>query len=149
MRKTNISLLIQLLGFVVLSIPAFSYGATVRYNISINPNNPEIASVSVNTSAIGQFSFIRPRAAPSSNFAQAPEVECLDDSNQQYQADYGTDIVCEEIKWAISFDRLGKLGANVSEQRNLYSPNGWWVLFEWGNIPRLKGVFDIEVCIPL
>jgi len=131
--------------FVILFIPHLSYGEPVRYNLLTDPGNPQIVQASADTSAIGIFSLEQPRTVPFSNDLKAPEVQCNTGSGR-FAAEYGKEIECKEITWPIHFDRLGVSGENVSEQRNLYSPTGWWVLFEWGDIPRLKGNYDVEIC---
>ncbi len=137
---------IRWLVIFVLLIPSFSYGtAVVHYNIIFDPSNPKVATVSTDTSSIGTFTLEPPRTISPSGEMQLPEVECTTTSNQ-YKAEYGKEIECKKISWSIHFDILRKLDTNVSKQNNLYSPVGWWVLFEWDDLPRLTGHSDIEIC---
>ncbi|VAW33868.1 hypothetical protein MNBD_GAMMA01-2031 [hydrothermal vent metagenome] len=135
--------------FIVLFllIPLLSYGETVTYYLQTNPENPQIVNVSADTSALGLFSLEQPRTLPFTGTVHLPEVQCVTASGH-HKVDYGTSIKCQKIIWFIHFDKLGMQGVNdVSKQRNLFSAAGWWVLFEWGDIPRLKDHTDIQVCV--
>ena len=129
--------------FAIFLTLFFSYGATVRYGLTVDPINPEVAYESVDTSPVGPFSLERPRTVPSSGVVQAPDIECVTTTSEHHEAEYGKEMECREITCSIHFDRLGNLDSNVFNQRNLYSPDGWWVLFEWDDIPRMKGQTDI------
>ncbi|MGI0120013.1 hypothetical protein [Zooshikella sp. RANM57] len=36
---------------------------------------------------------------------------------------------------------------NASSQQSIYSPSDWWLLFEWDNFHRFKGIENAKVCI--
>ena len=114
---------------IVLFVPSFSYGTTVHYNLMLDQSNPEIATISVDTSSIGIFTLEPSRSISPASEVQLSNIECITTSNQ-YKAEYGKEIQCNEITWPIHFDKLEKFDTNVSKQQNLYSPVGWWVLFE-------------------
>ncbi len=130
---------------ILLFTPSFSYGTTVHYNLILDQSNPEIATISVDTSSIGIFTLELPRSISPASDLQRLNIECITISNQ-YTAEYGKEIQCNEITWPIRFNILDKFDTNVSKQENLYSPVGWWVLFEWDDIPRLAGHNNIEIC---
>jgi hypothetical protein len=133
------------LYFIIFFMPTLSFGATIKYNLTSTSDNPKIVQVSVDTSHIGVFSIEQPRQLPFSSDTQVPQIQCITMSGRQ-KAEYGKEVECREITWFISFDILGENGTDVSKQQNLYSLKGWWVLFEWGDIPRLKGYSDINIC---
>ena len=133
---------------LVLFTPQLLSAEPIRYNLLADPGNPQLVQASANTADIGIFSLQQPRTIPFSNPVKPPKIQCLTESGS-YVAEYGKAIECKKITWSLHFDRLGGAGADVSEQRNLYSPTGWWVLFEWGWIPRLKDHHEVEICAEL
>ncbi len=133
--------------FIINSIvPSLSIGATIQYRLTVDPSNPTIVTASVNTADLGVFSLVKPRTLPSSGTAQKSDIKCTKKTYEEFKVEYGKEVQCENLSWTINFHQLGKLDTNVSKQNNLYSSNGWWVLFEWDNIPRFKNQTDIEIC---
>ncbi|MCF6318846.1 MAG: hypothetical protein L3J83_06165 [Proteobacteria bacterium] len=140
------STLVLWLAFAVLFAPSLVYGELIKYNLQVNPNNPQIVHVSVDTSTLGGFSLERARSLPFSNTVHSPVIQCKTKLDS-HTAEYEKAIKCKEITWSIHFNQLDTKGTDVSKQRNLYSSSGWWVLFEWGDIPRLKGYSNAEICV--
>ena len=130
---------------IVLLLPSLALAEKIEYKLTSTLNDPRSVEVSVDTSNLGSFSLIRPRQIPHSKKMRVPKVECVLSSRRQ-KVRYGKKIECKELVWKIAFNTIGKGGIDVSLQKNLYSSAGWWVLFEWGNIPRIKGYSDIDVC---
>lgn len=140
MRKTHFIL------FTFLSMPCLSPADEVRYYLQADTSNPLKATVTADTSALGAFSVSPPRNPPFSKMKSAPEIRCKTQSGF-IKANYKNQMQCDEIRWAVDFKLLDdSAGMDVSEQTNLYSTAGWWVLFEWGNIPRLR-MHSIIVCV--
>lgn len=127
-------------------MPCLSPAAEVRYYLQADNFNPLKATVTADTSALGAFSVSPPRSRPFSKVRPAPEIRCKTESGIIIDADYKKEMQCNEIGWTVDFKPLdNSRGTDVSKQENLYSAEGWWVLFEWGSIPRLNK-HSVVVC---
>lgn len=136
----------KLLCIILLVVPNILFGKTINYLLSSDLTNPKIAMVSVDTSNIGTFILEESRQLPFSNDIDTSKIQCMTSSGKK-TVKYGTEINCKRLTWSINFDILSEHGTDVSLQKNLYSKKGWWLLFEWGDIPRLKGYSNINICV--
>ncbi len=131
---------------IVLLLPFSAIAEKLEYKLTSTLGNPENVKVFVDTSHLGKFSLIRPRQIPNSFIKKAPSVDCIANSRKQ-KVKYEREYECDRLVWEISFDAISKDGFDVSNQENIHNSNKWWVLFEWGDIPRIKGHPDIDVCV--
>lgn len=137
---------VQLTLFALLFIPCLSFGDVVRYYLQADDSNPLKVNVKVDTSSLGAFSVNPPRNRPFSKMGSALEISCKTESGI-IKVTYKKAVQCNEIRWTVDFKLLdNSRGADVSEQVNLYSTEGWWVLFEWESVPRLNN-YPIVVCV--
>ncbi len=132
------------LYLAILFAPSLAYGGLVKYNLQADPYSPQTVLVSADTSTLGEFSLTQARTIPFSKAKTALEIHCKTGSDTT-KIVYGQEVECQQITWSIDFKQIPVRGTDVSEQRNLYSSAGWWLLFEWNSIPRLQG-HSVEIC---
>lgn len=118
---------------------------SVDFNLRVDPESPNIGVFSANTSDLDRLTLLEPRAVPFSSAGNLAEINCVT-GNSTKPVSYGEAQQCDRIEWEVTFDKVDGLDVNVSEQKNLYSETGWWALFEWGVLPRIKEEMNINVC---
>ena len=128
--------------FCLLS-PVIKAKEILTYDIKSNDNNLLLKSVTIDTSHLGHFVLNPSRAIPSTNTS---EVKCHL-SNQVSKIEFEKETKCDIVSWDISFKPLDINGIDISSQQNVYSSSGHWILFEWGDIHRIKGIVESQVCI--
>lgn len=136
--KKIYSLLFLLLPQLVLSAPLIYY-------VDFTPQTTNAVKVWANTAELGAFVLEKPRTLPMSKAAPAPLVTCINTDKRSIVA-YGEQHSCQRIQWTLPIQPVAELKNDVSIQQNLYSANGWQVLFEWNAIPRIQGQPSIEIC---
>lgn len=115
----------------------------LTYNIKPKDNNLLLNSITVDTSHLGRFVLSPSRAIVSTNTS---EVKCHS-SNQVNNVEFEKETKCDSVSWDISFKSLDTNGVDISSQQNVYSSSGHWILFEWGDIHRIKGIVEAQICI--
>jgi len=118
---------------------------SIDFNLRVDSERPNIGVFSANTSDLNELTLLEPRATPFSNSGNSAEINCVSGHSTK-PVTYGEAEQCDRIEWEITFNNIEDLDVNVSEQKNLYSETGWWALFEWGAIPRIKEDLNINVC---
>jgi len=119
---------------------------SIDFNLRLDPDNPTTGVFSARTADFGRLTFMEPRPAPFSNNSNLAEIYCVHDDSIK-PVIYGEAERCDRIEWEVSFKNIDGRDVNVSEQKNLYSDSGWWALFEWDVIPRIKEDLNINLCI--
>lgn len=139
---------------LIMSMPAFPSAPVglarpepqaVVFHLKVAPENPRTGLFSADTSAFNRLTLLPPRANPVSGMAGSAVIRCIN-GDSAGPVSYGAPTRCARIEWRVRFKNADDLAAHVAEQHNLYSETGWWALFEWGRIPRVRGVADITVC---
>jgi len=118
---------------------------SIDFNLRIDPESPHIGTFSANTSDLIELTLLEPRAIPFSDSGNAAEINCVYD-NLTTPVTYGESVQCNRLEWEVTFDNVEGHDVSVSEQKNLYSESGWWVLFEWAVIPRIQEDLKINIC---
>lgn len=118
---------------------------SIDFKLRVDPENPSIGFFSANTSDLDRLTLLEPRAVPFSSAGNSAEINCVSGDSTK-PVIYGEAEQCDQIEWEVTFDKVEELDVNVSEQKNLYSETGWWALFEWGVIPRIKEDLKINIC---
>ena len=132
-----------LVFFICCCTFAHSKDTPINYNLHIKPYKPDIGIFSADTSSLNTLIVLQPR----NNSTNSPtQISCINGETKTLIS-YGDTNQCERIEWRVTFHSIGDLDIDVSEQRNLYSEKGWWVLFEWGVLPGLTGVSEVNICI--
>ena len=131
--------------FIFLGLPPLAVAGTITYFISTSLDKPESANIYADTSSLSSFLIEKPRSVLPGD-ENAPEITCMTPSGN-FVIEYGKKVSCKEIQWTTTFSLIPEAGINVSSQKNLFSStSGWWVLFEWNNLPRIKENHAIKVC---
>lgn len=118
----------------------------VTYQLLVDEETPQAGRFIVDTHEIPQFELLLPRSQPFSEGQIELDVLCIDVSGKASSAKYGVPIQCSRIEWVVEFKVLASYDYDASKQQNLFSPKGWWMLTEWGDIPRIEGVETTTVC---
>jgi len=118
--------------------------AVLKYQLELS-EHPTKALLSIRTEQLGAFQL---SAARSMNSEVAPPTElvCLR-QGVAIKATLDTDLICEEVRWPVYFIGLKQQDYDVSQQQNLYSDQGWWLLTEWDHLLRVKGAAAAELCL--
>lgn len=116
----------------------------LRYQLELS-ENPAKAQLSIQTKQLGTFQLAAARSIKSE--ASPPtELVCLrQDITTKVTLDM--DLICDEVRWPVHFIELKQQDYDVSQQQNLYSGQGWWLLTEWDDLLRVKGVDVAELCL--
>ena len=109
----------------------------------MDANRAEIGHLTANTASLGGFTMLEPRTFANN---KAVAIRCINNNKTTVVA-YSKQIKCEKIQWSVNFVSADDLDQNVSNQNNLFSKQGWWVLFEWDVLPRIKEVAQINLCV--
>ena len=149
-RRLRIGIAAMLiLGLAVFSFspaaPALSEPESVVFHLRVDPENPETGFFFADTSAFSSLTLLPPRSNPVSGTPGSAAIRCINRNSTGFAA-YGVPTHCARIEWRVRFNKADDLTAHVAEQNNLYSETGWWALFEWDRIPRMKGYTDIDIC---
>lgn len=148
-QRIHITLFFLLTSFIFAQNEAViqqSEEKSIDFNLRVDPQTPNIGVFSANTSDLDRLTLLEPRSLPFSTAGNSAEINCVS-GNTTKSVTYGQAEQCDRIEWEVTFDNIDGLDVNVSEQKNLYSETGWWVLFEWGMLPRIKEDLNINVCI--
>ena len=125
--------------------PALSEPQSVVFHLRVDPENPETGFFFADTSAFSSLTLLPPRSNPVSGTPGSAAIRCINRNSTGFAA-YGVPTHCARIEWRVRFNKADDLTSHVAEQNNLYSETGWWALFEWDRIPRMKGDTDIDIC---
>ena len=137
---------LKLLFLLVLlySNSASTHNEPIIYKLTISSKEQDRGYFSADTSHLNQFTLLPPRS-----FNQQSEpnlaIECVKNSKTK-SITFGEAINCEQIKWQVSFRSADNHDTDLSKQSNFYSGEGWWVLFEWDQLPRINSNDEITVC---
>jgi hypothetical protein len=116
----------------------------LRYQLELS-EDPTKAHLSIQTKQLGAFQLSAARSMKSD--AAAPtELLCLRQGKAS-KATVDTDLMCDEVRWPVHFIELKQQDYDVSQQQNLYSEQGWWLLTEWDDLLRIKGADIAELCL--
>lgn len=116
----------------------------LRYQLELS-EIPTKAQLSIQTKQLGTFQLAAVRSMKA-NVAPQTELFCLWQGKVS-KATLDTDLVCEEVRWPVDFIELTQQDYDVSQQQNLYSDQGWWLLTEWDDVLRIKGAGVAELCL--
>ena len=131
--------------------PALSEPQSIVFHLKVDPENPKTGLFTADTAALDRLTLLPPRsnpvlgAAAPSVAGRCPAIRCIN-RNSTGPVACGEPTRCARIEWPVHFNKADDLATRVAEQNNLFSKAGWWALFEWGQIPRIKGVADIDIC---
>lgn len=116
----------------------------LRYQLELL-ENPTKAQLSIRTKQLGTFQLTAARSMKS-DIAPPTELFCLRQGTTS-KATLDTDLICDEVRWPVHFIELTQQDYDVSQQQNLYSDQGWWLLTEWDDLLRVKGADVAELCL--
>ena len=116
----------------------------LRYQLELS-ENPTKAQLSIQTKQLGTFQLTAARSMKS-EISAPTELVCLRQGKAS-EATLDTDLICDEVRWPVHFIELKQQDYNVSQQQNLYSEQGWWLLTEWDDLLRVKGAGTAELCL--
>lgn len=116
----------------------------MRYQLDLS-ENPTKAQLSIQTKQLGTFQLTAARSMKSEIF-HPTELLCLRQGKAS-KATLDTDLICDEVRWPVHFIELKQQNYDVSQQQNLYSEQGWWLLTEWDDLLRIKGADVAELCL--
>lgn len=116
----------------------------LRYQLELS-ENPTKAQLSIQTKQLGTFQLAAARNMKS-ELSPATELLCLRQGKAS-KATLDTDLICDEVRWPVHFMELTQQDYDVSQQQNLYSTQGWWLLTEWDDLLRIKGAAVAEICL--
>lgn len=116
----------------------------LRYQLELS-EDPTKAHLSIQTKPLGTFQLTAARSMKS-DVAPPTELLCLRQGKAN-KATVDTDLMCDEVRWSVHFIELTQQDYDVSQQQNLYSEQGWWLLTEWDDLLRVKGAGTAELCL--
>lgn len=116
----------------------------LRYQLELSENSTK-AQLSIQTKQLGTFQLAAARSMKS-EISPATELVCLRQGKAS-KATLDTDLTCDEVRWPVHFMELTQQDYDVSQQQNLYSTQGWWLLTEWDDLLRIKGAGVAEICL--
>ena len=119
-------------------------GAVVRYQLELS-DQPTKAYLSIKNEASNTFQLTSARTM-SATGAPQPELQCLHQGKVS-RATLNADLSCDEVRWPVHFIELKQKDYDLSQQQNLYSEQGWWLLTEWDDLLRVKGAEVAEICL--
>ncbi len=115
-----------------------------RYQLELS-EDPAKAHLSIQTKQLGTFQLTAARSMKS-DATPPTELLCLRQGKAS-KATLDTDLICDEVRWPVHFTELKQQDYDVSQQQNLYSDQGWWLLTEWDDVLRIKGAGSAELCL--
>lgn len=130
----------------VLSSNLLAREKIVTYQLLVDENTPLAGRFIVDTHEIPQFELLPPRSQPFSEKQRELDVKCIDVNGKESIAKYGVSIQCSRIEWTVEFKKLTSYDYDASEQKNLFSAKGWWMVTEWDDIPKINEVETATVC---
>lgn len=116
----------------------------LRYQLELS-EHPAKAHLSIQTKQLGAFQLTGARSMKS-DLAPPTELLCLRQGKAS-KATLDTNLICDEVRWTVDFIELKQQDYDVSQQQNLYSDQGWWLLTEWDDVLRIKGAGSAELCL--
>lgn len=116
----------------------------LRYQLELS-EDPAKAHLSIQTKQLGTFQLTAARSMKS-DATPPTELLCLRQGKAS-KATLDTDLICDEVRWPVHFTELKQQDYDVSQQQNLYSEQGWWLLTEWDDLQRIKGAGSAELCL--
>ncbi|MCX4025935.1 hypothetical protein H0A36_19060 [Endozoicomonas sp. SM1973] len=141
-----VSIIRLVLSCCVAIIPFAVNANELIYWIDVPKSKPTVATISVDTSQLGDFILSPSRDIPASN-QTALDISCITSQKSRLTVKYDKPIRCESIQWSVRFKPLKANEYDASSQQSIYSPTGWWLLFEWGNLPRIIGNEAAAICV--
>lgn len=116
----------------------------LRYQLELS-EHPAKAHLSIQTKQLGAFQLTGARSMKS-DVAPPTELLCLRQGKVS-KATLDTNLICDEVRWPVHFIELKQQDYDVSQQQNLYSDQGWWLLTEWDDVLRIKSAGSAELCL--
>lgn len=122
-----------------------------HYGWHIDPANPTtgVLRLALETPLKKDTIFITRQTGPAAAevFPHCENLnKALQPSGQGWRAPAG----CSAITWSVAFTTIESPNINLGEQANLYHPDGWWLLTEWGSLLRAESqVTNGTVCARL
>ncbi|RVT43043.1 hypothetical protein EMM73_17735 [Rheinheimera sediminis] len=116
----------------------------LRYQLELS-EQPTKAQLSIQTKQLGAFQLSAARSMKS-EISTPADLLCLRQGKTN-KATLDTDLMCDEVRWSVNFIELKQQDYDVSQQQNLYSEQGWWLLTEWDDLLRVKGADIAELCL--
>ncbi|RKF18756.1 hypothetical protein DBZ36_10190 [Alginatibacterium sediminis] len=119
--------------------------AALVYDLQIDPNDAAKAKVELDTRSFDTVNF---EAARSMGDSFTPQLFCKLNSEQVIKLAYQEEQQCESVFWWLNFESVSELGIDLSQQQDSFdAQQGWYFLSEWNSLPRIKGNYEVELCI--
>ncbi|MBU2712657.1 hypothetical protein [Zooshikella harenae] len=138
-------------GTIVLAlfhVIAHANDKPLVYWVYVNEQKPNLIDIKVDTSKLGIFSLEQSRSLKKAESQSEASITCYKPGGKtSVKINFNQQISCQSITWHTELTVLSDFDYNASSQQSIYSPSGWWLLFEWDNFHRLKGIENAKVCI--
>lgn len=122
---------------------AFAQTPPLQIIIEADKTRPEVATATITLSAEQEITLLAPRTQSQPGDTNALQLMC---DGVEVLKPYGRALSCKELLWNVTFQNPREIPLAVANQQNLYSPQGWWSITEWDDIPRPKTASPVEVC---
>ncbi|KZL16707.1 hypothetical protein PsAD2_03323 [Pseudovibrio axinellae] len=139
MRSSFISVMLSL-----CASSAFADTSSLQIIIEVAPTRAEKGTATLDFAHKQEITLQRPRSFQRNAHTDLPQLKC--DGIQPQIGSYGTTMSCSKLQWTVTFQSTRQTPRAIADQQNLYSPQGWWSLIEWSDIPRVRGISNMKVC---
>ncbi|NRD74736.1 hypothetical protein HQQ94_16220 [Shewanella sp. VB17] len=134
-------------------VPFTSIGQTsLKYHITVDPDNLDQLNVSVDTRALTNASVLPARTMRSST---QPKLSCINANGTRTAIDYQQAIQCSSVVWVLPLHLVDKNGFDPATQIDSRDANkGWYFVSEMNSLPRFNDLSKSEeiqsslICIP-
>ncbi|EEA96785.1 hypothetical protein [Pseudovibrio sp. JE062] len=122
---------------------AFAQTPPLQIIIEADKTHPEAATATITLPVEQEITLQAPRTQSQPSNTNALQLMC---DEVEVLEPYGRALSCKELQWNVTFQNPRETPLAVANQQNLYSPQGWWSITEWDDIPRLETASTVEVC---
>ncbi|WP_041769081.1 hypothetical protein [Pseudovibrio sp. FO-BEG1] len=122
---------------------AFALTPPLQIIIEADKTHPENATATITLPAKQEITLHAPRTQFQPSDTNALQLMC---DGVEVLEPYGRALSCRKLQWNVTFQNPREIPLAVANQLNLYSPQGWWSITEWDDIPRFESYSTVEVC---
>ncbi|WP_208978384.1 hypothetical protein [Pseudovibrio denitrificans] len=122
---------------------AFAQTPPLQIIIEADKIHPEVATATITLPAEQEITLLASRTQSQPSDTNALQLIC---DGVEVLEPYGRALACRKLQWNVTFQNPRETPLAVANQQNLYSPQGWWSITEWDDIPRLESNSTVEVC---
>ncbi len=114
-------------------------GLALQYEWHIDPDNPDTGVLRLLLdNPLNEVMVLTTRQMGPAQTDFSPHCDNLNETLKPSDQGWRAPTGCSIISWSVAFTTIKSPTLDLADQVNLHDPDGWWLLTEWGSLPRPK-----------